>query len=72
MRMIQEIISLNACLLQNLAERTFRHVTIVVGDGGIFTRTVIKPDFVTARSLSIERESVYSQHFSYFTISESR
>jgi hypothetical protein len=44
----------------------------VIGDGGIFTTIVIEPDFVAATSLTIECESIDSQYFGYFSISESR
>jgi hypothetical protein len=71
-RTIQKIIRLNACLFQDLAESAFRHITIVIGDGGIFTRMVIKPDFVAATGLTIECKSVDSQHLGYFSIFKPR
>jgi hypothetical protein len=70
--MIQERIRLNPGLFQDLAESAFWHITIVIGDGGIFATTLIKPDFMAAGSLPIECESVDSQHFRYFSVSKSR
>ena len=69
--MVQKIIRLNPRLFEDLAESAFGHITIVIGDGGIFTATIIEPDFVTARCLPVECESVDSQHFGDFTISKS-
>jgi hypothetical protein len=70
--MVQKIIRLNPCLFEDLTERTFWHIPIVVGNGGIFAAIVVEPDFVAATSLTIERKSVESQHFGNFSIPESR
>ena len=71
MRMVQKIIRLNPRLFEDLAESAFGHITIVVGDGGVFTAAIIEPDFVAARRLPIECKSIDSQYFGDFTISKS-
>ena len=71
-RMVQKIIRLNPRLFKDLAERAFRHIPIMVGDGGIFTAIIVEPDFVAATGLTIERKSIDSQHFGNFSIPESR
>jgi hypothetical protein len=70
--MVQKIIRLNPRLLEDLAERTFGHIPIVIGDCSVFTAIVIEPDFVAATGLTIERKSVDSQHFGNFSIPKSR
>jgi hypothetical protein len=70
--MVQKIIRLNPRLFEDLTERTFGHVPIVVGDGGIFTAIIIEPDFVAAAGLTIECKSIDSQHFGNFSIPKSR
>jgi hypothetical protein len=70
--MVQKIIRLNPRLFEDLAESTFRHIPIVVGDGGVFTASVIEPDFVRATGLTIECKSVDSQYFGNFSIPKSR
>ena len=51
--MVQKIIRLNPRLLEDLAESAFGHITIVIGDGGVLTATIIEPDFVAARCLPV-------------------
>lgn len=70
MRTLQKIIRLNPRLFEDLTERAFWHIPIMVGDGGIFTASVIKPDFVAATGLTIECKSIDSQYFSDLSISE--
>jgi hypothetical protein len=70
--MVQKIIRLNPRLFEDLAERTFGHISIVVGDGGIFTAIIVEPDFVAATSLTIKRKSVESQYFGNLSIPKSR
>ena len=72
MRMVQKIIRLYPRLFEDLAERAFGHIAIMIGDGGIFATAVIKPDFVAATGLTIECEPIDSQYFGYFSISKSR
>ena len=69
--MVQKIIRLNPRLFEDLAESAFGHITIMIGDGGVLAAAIIEPDFVAARRLPVECESVDSQHFGNFTISKS-
>jgi hypothetical protein len=69
--MVQKIIRLNPRLLEDLTERAFRHIAIMVGNGSVFTAIVIEPDFVRATGLTIERKSVESQHFGNLSIPKS-
>jgi hypothetical protein len=70
--MIQKIIRLNPRLFEDLTECAFGHIPIVVRDGGVFTATIVEPNFVTATGLTIERKSIESQYFGNFSIPESR
>jgi hypothetical protein len=70
--MIQKIIRLNPRLFEDLTERTFWHIPIVIGNGGIFTAVIVEPDFVAAAGLTIECESIESQYFGNFSIPKSR
>ena len=67
----QEIFGLDACLSENGSQRPFRHITRVVGNGGIPASGGIVPDFMAAGGLPLEYESKSLETSDDFSIPES-
>ena len=55
---LEKLLWLNRSLSQNRAERTFRHITRVIRDGGVAIGPRVEPDFVASRRLAVKFEAV--------------
>lgn len=53
----QKSFRLDTRLLEDGAERAFRHIAGMVGDGGVVVGCGVEPDFMASRCLAIERKT---------------
>jgi len=56
-RLHQKILGLDGGLLEDRAQSAFRHLTGVVGNGGVAAGLRVEPDFVRACGLAVEFEA---------------
>lgn len=52
--LFQENLGLDAGLLEDSPQRAFRHVSRMIGDGGVALRGRVVPDLMASRRLSVE------------------
>lgn len=69
---LQEVLWLNACLLQNGAKGPFRHVAGVIRNGRVPVDSGVEPDLVAACGLSVKLEPMGSQLACDLPISKTR
>ncbi|MFZ1292847.1 MAG: hypothetical protein WAR81_01455, partial [Pseudomonadales bacterium] len=55
--LLQKLLDLDSCLLEDGAQRAFRHIAGMVWDGGVAVGHRIVPDLVGAGGLAVEFEA---------------